>query len=428
MSVGARVQPRGHTPYGYLETLPLWRDPNTGDVVQGASTSAVRTGLVWRNRIALDAGYKSLRRAFQAVLITHTHLDHVDQLFQLGLNGQRNDPGFPVFVPPAALPVLRDYFTAQARLSGCSTKINWSPRLSRCKLIPLAPADGWVEIDAAMAAQGAGATDAVESAGSDDDDAEPVLPAHLAAVGRQNLFVRAVALKHTVPTQGYVVGEGRRRLLPELRGATRAAIVARKRAGEPVTRPVIVPVMAYLCDGTSASLCDALHRLAREEESMPRLVIMECTFLDEPGADALAGRAKRRHASWAGLAPTLQQFPQVTFLLMHLSKRYTLSDVQVFARRLPAHVHMMPPHLGRLTSSPTACAAPAATLPTRKRDRPVAEGQSRKRHRAARAAPAPAPAAPAAAATAPAPFTLVTKDGLMRLFGRDAYAKANPAP
>jgi ribonuclease Z len=158
----------------------------------------------------------------------------------------------------------------------------------------------------------------------------------------RTLYVRAVALRHSVPTSGYVFADERKRLLPEYAARREADPVqfqtdigALRKSGTQVDGLVKVPLLAFLCDCTSDSATAAIDELCREDA--PQVIMVECTFIDDADAEQAT---KRRHVLWSKLRPTLQQYPDVIFLLIHFSNRYTAKGVlETFARGLPENVH-----------------------------------------------------------------------------------------
>ena len=125
---------------------------------------------------------------------------------------------------------------------------------------------------------------------------------------------------HRVPTLGYAVEQTRRRLKPELAGTPGKQLAALRAAGEEVHVEHTVVEVAF-CGDTNASVLSrqALPRAAR-------VLILECTFLDEAGSGRRAQRSG--HVHLRALARKAECFvDNEAVLLTHFSSRYAPKEI-----------------------------------------------------------------------------------------------------
>lgn len=265
-----------------VEQQSTWRDP-TGRFpypIRGASRAGRYTGFEFAG-VFLDAGHRTDVQP-RAVLITHTHTDHVNELAHICMNKKDT---FNIFCAPEALLPLQTYLTAVAGLRSCSTRIQWNSVLFSGKLttvgntyVPL----GWR---------------------IDGDGWHPHFPDAL-----KGLAVRALPLRHSVPDVGYVIAHH------EADGT-------------------FTPLLAYLCDGTSESMAQAIDTLALT--GLPYVVMLECSYITQAQeVEAVA----RRHVCWTKIYPTLMKYPTISFVLFHFSLRTSEKDLRKFATTLPPHI------------------------------------------------------------------------------------------
>jgi ribonuclease Z len=91
---------------------------------------------------------------------------------------------------------------------------------------------------------------------------------------KNNLFVRAFALEHTVPTNGYTIVEKRSKLKQEYVGLPQEKLTELKAAGEEITRWLEIPLVANVFD---TGPCPAL---VREDVRNAQVILTECTFFE----------------------------------------------------------------------------------------------------------------------------------------------------
>lgn len=145
---------------------------------------------------------------------------------------------------------------------------------------------------------------------------------------RRDVHLEAFAVPHTVPALGYVVWKRHHRLAARFEGLPQSELAERARAGETLNEVVESPEVAF-CGDTRIEGLDR-HPAVRRA----RLLILECTFLDER-ADAAEAK-KRGHVHLDDVVARADWFENERILLTHFSARYTNDQVQeILDRRLP---------------------------------------------------------------------------------------------
>ena len=258
--------------------------------VRGISVGGVYTSLaVPELGLLFDAGASPRSSgAIDTILLSHGHVDHIGALpALLGIRALHGKSRPPRVVMPAEI-----VGELSAALEALSKLQRW----------PLA----------------------IESIGMAPGD-------ELALRG--DLRVRAVRTFHPVPSLAYVIVRRVSKLRPELVGLPGFEIAARRRTGEDVTVHEDRLELAYATD-TLASVLDHAPDLLKS-----RVLIMECTFLDERKslADARAGC----HIHLDEIVERAARFENEHIVLMHVSQIYRPDEV---AGILDARV---PPELRR---------------------------------------------------------------------------------
>jgi len=137
---------------------------------------------------------------------------------------------------------------------------------------------------------------------------------------KNNLFLRAFTVEHTVPTMGYVIVEKRSKLRPDLVGLPQEKLMELKDRGEQITRVLEIPLIAYLMDTGPGP------HLVREDVRKAQIIIAECTFFEGDHKD----RAKiGMHLHLDDIAEWIRVCECQTMVLAHLSRRTNLT----FARQ-----------------------------------------------------------------------------------------------
>jgi ribonuclease Z len=145
---------------------------------------------------------------------------------------------------------------------------------------------------------------------------------------RGDLLVRAVRTFHPVPSLAYIVVRRVSKLRPEFRGLTGPEIAARRLAGESMTAHEDRLELAYATD-TLVSVLDHSPELLRA-----RVLIMECTFLDE--RKTLEAARAGCHIHLDEVIERADKFANDHVVLMHCSQLYQPHEVaEILDRRVP---------------------------------------------------------------------------------------------
>lgn len=256
-----------------------------GFTFRGVSVGGVYTSIaVPELGLLFDAGIpaRSLA-ATDTILLSHGHADHIGALPAiLGIRALHGKTRPPRVVMPAE--IVDDVVAALAPLS----------RLQRFEL-------------------------AIEPIGMRPGDEVPL---------RGDLFVRAVRTFHPVPALGYLLVRRVAKLRPELRGLSGQEIAARRQAGEAVSVPEARLELGYATD----TLVTALDHAPDLYEA--RVLLMECTFLDE--RKSLDAARAGCHIHLDELIERADRFHNEAIVMMHVSQLYQPNEVAaILDRRVP---------------------------------------------------------------------------------------------
>ena len=145
---------------------------------------------------------------------------------------------------------------------------------------------------------------------------------------RPDLHVRAVRTFHPVPSLAYLLVRKVAKLRAELHGLAGPEIAARKRAGDDITEIEDRLELAYATD-TLVSVLDHSPELLKA-----RVLIMECTFLDE--RKSLEAARAGCHIHLDEIIERADRFENEHVVLMHVSQLYRTDEVaQILDRRVP---------------------------------------------------------------------------------------------
>jgi ribonuclease Z len=244
--------------------------------IRGVSVGGVYTSLaVPELGIVFDAGI-SPRSAggIDTILLSHGHADHVGALpALLGIRALHGKSKPPRVVMPAE--IVDDLTSALAALSKLQ---RWPLEVNAVGMLP---------------------GDEIELRG--------------------DLLVRAVRTFHPVPSLAYVIVRRVSKLRAEFRGLPGPEIAARRLAGEAMTEHEDRLELAYATD-TLVSVLDHAPDLLRA-----RVLIMECTFLDE--RKTIEAARAGCHVHLDEVVERAERFENEHVVLMHLSQLYRPGEV-----------------------------------------------------------------------------------------------------
>lgn len=178
---------------------------------------------------------------------------------------------------------------------------------------------------------------------------------------KNHIFLRAFEVNHTVPSLGFVVVEKRSKLRDEYAGLPQEKLVDLKKAGKEITFIKEVPIVAYLGDTATGDF------LQRPDVSTARILVTECTFLD----DDHEGRAKvGKHMHIGDIAEIVKTTQAENIVLTHISRRTHLGLAkEQLERFIPAEhrhrVHLLMDHrMNKARYEKQLAEAAAAAVPT----------------------------------------------------------------
>jgi ribonuclease Z len=157
-------------------------------------------------------------------------------------------------------------------------------------------------------------------------DLVPLSPGDRVAVGK-GLTVEAFATDHVVPSLGYHLWHGRRRLAPAFAGLPPAELIGLREQGVD-TAEVVEDLWLTYCGDTGPKIFTMEPRIFRS-----RVLMLECTFLGEEHRD----KGERfKHLHLGDIEQRAGELHNEAIVLHHLSRRFRVEDLRAeVERRLP---------------------------------------------------------------------------------------------
>lgn len=253
--------------------------PNTPWTIRGYSRAAFRTGFyIPELGIMLDAG-PQLHSKPDHIFITHTHGDHIASLPFTMIGDHESE--LHIYAPKKSEEWLRQYISALFNVNICGNMRK--------------EVDSWYTF-------------------------HPMEPfTEFQTMFRNNPYnIEVFSCIHSVPTVSYGIKTVRNKLKEEYLSLSGKEIATLKKSGVEITREVIAPTLAFVCDTT-------IEVFARNPSILNYpTVIVECTFLraeDSNDSD---------HISWPDLKPVVLNNPKTLFILIHFSMKYKTEEISSF--------------------------------------------------------------------------------------------------
>jgi len=142
---------------------------------------------------------------------------------------------------------------------------------------------------------------------------------------KNNIFLRAIEMRHTVPTLGYVVVEKRSKLKPEFLDFPQEKLRELKTSGVEITRTMEIPLVAYTGD------TELGPNLLRDEFAQAKIIITECTFLED---DHSSRASVGKHMHINDIAKLLEIWKAEAVVLVHLSRRTNMGTSREHIERI----------------------------------------------------------------------------------------------
>jgi len=244
--------------------------------------------------LCLDAGIHVKSLAPRSILLTHGHRDHTAALPAMAGKAR-------IFAPAAITALVRRFLLAEAQLNygdEAQTDAETIRALGDFHVQPVSDRDELLL----------------------DRDGYTGSPTPI------GIEVFEAPHKDGVPAVSYGIYRAKTRLKPEYASLPKNELGALLRDDVVITESYNEGVLFFSGDTTIELLRN------RHTEILPKYkhVIHECTFLGPP-TDALDAASRRKgHTHYAQLHPFIAAFPQVTFVCVHWSLRYSREEILDF--------------------------------------------------------------------------------------------------
>jgi ribonuclease BN (tRNA processing enzyme) len=138
-------------------------------------------------------------------------------------------------------------------------------------------------------------------------------------LNKDGFFVKVYDLHHNVPTRGYGICQKRKKLNPKFSMLSGKELKVLKDEGININVYIVYKMVAYVLDTT-------IECFETNKELLNyRYVIVECTFfMNEPV------EMTDKHINWNSLKCVVKSNPNVQFILVHFSMRYTWEEIILF--------------------------------------------------------------------------------------------------
>lgn len=140
--------------------------------------------------------------------------------------------------------------------------------------------------------------------------------------------VTVAATRHSIPSQGYIVWQRRRKLKPELAGLSGAEIRDLRLSGSEVSHEQRIPLVAYLGDSAPEGLDDCPAMFEAE------ILILEMTFVASSHRKEKIHKSGHTHLD--DIMARRDRFQNQRIIAAHFSTRYGAKRIRaIVEKRLP---------------------------------------------------------------------------------------------
>jgi ribonuclease Z len=290
-------------------------------------------------KLLLDCGVPIQQWTPRQVFLSHTHSDHVHYLTRVNNNNNSNSqqgggkckqhppppPPIPlVFLPAKAVSFVERYLRAHQEMIDCKTVMESQDQESQNNDV-----NNGDDYDRGML------------------ELRPTLPGEEIVLngvggGGRTYFVRTVECHHRIDTLGFSVfrkaKQQPRVLKDEYIGLSGKEIGRLVKEGKvdvfmPAAAAAATTSTEQLQDTDEAVFCflgDTTHHVFEmhpEILSQHSIIIVECSFIDEKD---LSRAAQTKHMHWNHLRPFVEAHPDILFVLIHFSLKYSSLELRRF--------------------------------------------------------------------------------------------------
>ncbi len=269
--------------------------PGTPWTMSGYSRSAYRTGFFINGLdIMLDAGPQSFKKP-GSVYISHSHTDHFAELpLTLIQDIDVNDANsrISIYCPQEAIKYIREYIIKFHETNSVKDYDTFENKMEDFyNFIPVSPSRSTQRF----------------------------------ITNKQIMVLETVAADHSIPTVVYGFSQVKNKLNPLYMGLPGKEIAQLKKSGISVNIEITEKKFCYVLDTSIKIFEDSPFLLEYP------VVIVECTFLFD---DELVQAIKKKHIHWNQLKPYVVNNPNVLFILVHFSQRYSDSQINTFFNKI----------------------------------------------------------------------------------------------
>jgi len=136
---------------------------------------------------------------------------------------------------------------------------------------------------------------------------------------------------HSVTCVGYGFSQIKKKIKPEYVGVEGRQLGLLRKQGVEIDYPFESPMFAFMGDTTARFFAehDKLEKEGKENIYRFPLIITECTFLGIDEDDPKRAE-KTKHTLWSELKPFVVAHPNITFVLIHFTHRYSEKEIREF--------------------------------------------------------------------------------------------------